>query len=285
MRAEQLLYAMGDIREDFIREAAPGSAAPRRRTWRWAVGLAACLAAVLLAVRLWPSPAYSSVKSGAGPSSGSGIPAGDMSDSADPGEPGASAPAIAVDGVTYVISGWFEHSLECPEGFAYAGETAVSYHDGPLPYYTSPGHPEWAYVYQECWDQRKQEPYMAYVRYVEEVLRGLTLVRYQGTVYVFLNDTYYLPYQTEVSPEDQARYDAVPYESVLKELPAGFEPVGRTVFDGHDLVPFSELGSNDLPGQQVLANPAEPDILLLRHYWSGLKGPDYWVFVRYQGDR
>lgn len=293
MGAEQLLYVITVIREDFIREAAPPTAAaPRRRVRRWAVGLAACFALALLIARAWPSPAYS-------PSAGSDVPA----ESAPPAENGPSAdsepppsagtdgpgnseadclPSLTVDGVTYVFS---SHgiSIECPEGFTYAGETTVSVYDALLPYYTNPERPEWVYVCQECYNQQTEEYYMGYVRYVEEVLRGLTLLRYQGEVYVYLNDTYYLPYYTEVAPEDQARYDAVPYTSVLKEPPAGFAPVGKTVLDEYDLVPVSELGSNNMPGRQVLANPAEPDILLLRNYWSGLKGPDYWVFVRYQG--
>ena len=294
MSAERLLYAIGDIRDNFIREAAPGNAAPRRRSWAWAAAIAACLCLVLLLARARPAlpvgggdaaPGDAPSAPGDAPLAGSEIPP--SPDAADPGEsggspgPGAGAPGLTVDGVTYVISGWFEHSLECPEGFSYAGEAAVTYQDDLLPYYTNPERPEWVYVYQECYNQQTREYYMSYVRYVEEVLRGLKLLRYQGTVYVFLNDTYYLPYLTEVAPEDQARYDAVPYDSVVRELPQGFEPVGKTVFDGHDLTPFSELGSNDLPGQQVLANPSEPDILLLRHYYSGLKGPEYWVFVRY----
>ena len=121
--------------------------------------------------------------------------------------------------------------------------------------------------------------------YAEEVLRWVTLLRYQGKVYIFLNDTYYLPYQTEVAPSDQARYDAVPYDSVLREVPEGFQPVGKTVFDERDLVPTSELGCNRLPGQQVLADPEEPDILLLCNYPSGLEGPEYWVFVRFQDEK
>lgn len=259
MSAEQLLCTLGGIRDDFIREAAPGTAAPRRRRWPWAAA-AACLCLVLLAAGVWLSPVH--IEGGGGDASSD------------------APPSLTVDGVTYVVSSYVEISTECPEGFTYAGETAVTDWDAPLPYYTSPERPEWVYVYQECWDQRKQEPYMAYVRYVKEALWGLKLVRYRREVYIALMDADHLSYQTEVDPGDQARYDAVPYGTVLRELPQGFEPVGRTVFDGHDLVPVSELGSNYLPGQQVLANPAEPDILLLSYYWSGLEGPEYWVFVR-----
>lgn len=261
MGAEQLLYALTGIRGAFIREAAPGAAVPRRRRWPWAAALAACLCLVLLMARARPA---------ASPESG-----------AD--SPGDGAPRLTVDGVTYVVSA---HpgtiSVECPEGFTYAGETTVTYREEPLPYYTNPEYPEWVYVCQECYNQQTREYYMGYVRYVEEVLRGLRLLRYQGEVYVFLLDTQYLPYQTEVDPEDQARYDAVPYGWVVKEPPQGFEPVGTTVFDGYDLVPVSELGSNDFFRQQVLANPEEPDILLRRYYPDGLSGPEYWVFVRYQ---
>lgn len=188
-------------------------------------------------------------------------------------------PSVEVKGTTYVITSVFEGASECPEGFAYAGEIAVSGSDTLKPYYINPERPEWVYVYQEC------RGHMGYVRYVEEVLRWVTLLRYQGEVYIFLNDTYYLPYQTEVAPSDQARYDAVPYDSVLQELPEGFQPVGKTVFDERDLVPTSELGCNRLPGQQVLADPEEPDILLLSNYSSGLEGPEYWVFVRFQDEK
>lgn len=197
----------------------------------------------------------------------------------------AQIPSVEVNGTTYVITSVFEGSSECPEGFAYAGETAVSGSDTLKPYYINPDRPEWVYIYQECRGQQTQEPYMGYVRYVEEVLRWVTLLRYQGEVYIFLNDTYYLPYQTEVAPSDQARYDAVPYDSVLRDVPEGFQPVGKTVFDEHDLVPTSELGCNRLPGQQVLADPEEPDILLLRNYSSGLEEPEYWVFVRFQDEK
>ena len=286
MGAEQLLYALTGIRGDFIREAAPGAAAPRRRRWPWAAALAACLCLALLIARSRPA----SPMSGEAPASGDASPADSETppptDAAGPGDsegspdPGCGAPSLTVDGVTYVVSS-HEISIVCPEGFTRAGEGAVTYHDGSLPYYTNPDRPEWVYVYQECYNQQTREYYMGYVRYVEEALRGLRLLRYQGEVYVFLLDAQYLPYQTAVNPEDQARYDAVPYASVLKELPAGFEPVGMTVFDGYDLVPVSELGSNDFFRQQVLASPAEPDILLRRYYQNGLSGPEYWVFVRY----
>ena len=135
-------------------------------------------------------------------------------------------PSVEVKGTTYVITSVFEGSSECPEGFAYAGETAVSGSDTLKPYYINPDRPEWVYIYQECRGQQTQEPYMGYVRYVEEVLRWVTLLRYQGEVYIFLNDTYYLPYQTEVALSDQARYDAVPYDSVLRDCARGLSASG-----------------------------------------------------------
>ena len=85
MSAEQLLYAIGDIRGDFIREAAPAGV-PRRRRWPWAAALAACLCLALLMARTQPaSPAESGVDA-----------SGDASASA-PEDPGAS-PSGGEDG-------------------------------------------------------------------------------------------------------------------------------------------------------------------------------------------
>ena len=54
MKREQLLRAVGDIRDDFIREAAPPAAAYRkRREFPWAGAVAACLA--LMIVGAWLS--------------------------------------------------------------------------------------------------------------------------------------------------------------------------------------------------------------------------------------
>ncbi len=275
MPAERLLYAIGDIRDSFIREAAPAGA-PRRRRWPWAAGLAACLCLALLIARAWPSSPAGDGDAG----SGDALPA-----DSGPSGPGCDIrSSLTVDGVTYTASGSFTPSPECPEGFTYAGEAAVTHHDGPLPYYTSPERPEWVYVYQECYNQQKQEFYMGYARYVDERLSALGhLLRYQGAAYMDLDVAQNLSRQAGADPEDQVRYGSVPYGHILQAPPEGFEPVGKTVFDGYDLVPTSELGSNRLPGQQVLANPAEPDILLLRWYQNGLSGPEYWVFVRCQG--
>ena len=150
MNGEQLLYAVSGIRDDFIREASPAAPVKHRHIRRWAAGLAACLALALIAV--WPK----------GPGS------------AAPGCDGA--PSVVVDGVTYLESGYFEHSLECPEGFTLAGDVKLEGYSDPCPYYTSPDHPEWVYVYQWCYDQRTREYYQAYVRYVTEPLRGTDLL-------------------------------------------------------------------------------------------------------------
>ena len=49
MTREQLLHAVGDIRDTFIREAAPPPASYRkRREFPWAGAVAACLALVIV---------------------------------------------------------------------------------------------------------------------------------------------------------------------------------------------------------------------------------------------
>ena len=66
MSAEQLLYAIGDIRGDLIREAVPAGL-PRRRRWPWAAALAACLCLVLLMVRTTAPAESGADTSGDGP--------------------------------------------------------------------------------------------------------------------------------------------------------------------------------------------------------------------------
>lgn len=255
MNAHQLLDALGGVREDFIREAAPvPPAAKRRRVWPALA--AACLAAVLAVGGLWPRP-----------SSGTG-------------ETRDGAPSVTVDGTLYIISPHLRAVRELPEGFVYTGE--VEFDGEPHAYYTSPDRPEWVYLFHNCYDSVTQTTFDGYIRYVEESLRGLCLLRYQGKVYVFLNDTRYFPFSREVDPADQARYDRVEaaYGAALQDLPEGFVPVGNAVFDGYDLVPTSELGSNTVPCQEILADPEDPEVLLARRYRNNQ--PEYWVYVQYQ---
>lgn len=180
-------------------------------------------------------------------------------------------PYVEVNGVKYLSSSHGAVFEECPPGFVYGGETEL---DGEsVPCYVNPAMPEWVYLYQTCWNQWTREYYPAYVRYVEETLRGLTLLRYDGQLYARLLDVDYLllkpAYQQDA--ELVKRFDSADTRYGWRfegAAPAGFSPLGITVFEGYDTIPSSELGVNFLGKRQVWCSSAEPDVLLVEADWS-----------------
>ena len=179
-------------------------------------------------------------------------------------------PYVEVNGVKYLSSSHGAVFEECPPGFVYGGETEL---DGEsVPCYVNPAMPEWVYLYQTCYNQWTREYYPAYVRYVEETLRGLTLLRYNGQLYARLLDVDYLllkpAYQQDA--ELVKRFDSADTRYGWRfegAAPAGFSPLGVTVFDGYDTIPSSELGVNSHWGEQIWSSSAEPDVLLMEDFW------------------
>ena len=179
-------------------------------------------------------------------------------------------PYVEVNGVKYLSSSHGVVFDECPTGFVYGGDTKL---DGQnTPYYVNPAVPEWVYLYQTCYNQWTREYYPAYVRYVEETLRGLELLRCNGQLYARLLDIDYLlldsAYQRDAAlvkrfDDADTRY-GWRFEGAA---PAGFSPLDVTVFDGYDTIPSSELGVNSLGKRQVWRSSAEPDVLLVEDSW------------------
>ena len=180
MTREQLLRAVGDIRDDFIREAAPPSAAYRkRREFPWAGAVAACLALVLVGSTFLLS------QMGMGGSDGSTATAGDQvqnetagasggamdgaADGADDSVPETAAPTVTVDGTIYVLADsggpWPE---TCPAGLVQAGEVELADTGEICPYFALPEDAGEIWVYQTCRDPETGTDYMGYVRYVAE---------------------------------------------------------------------------------------------------------------------
>lgn len=101
-------------------------------------------------------------------------------DMVDPGDGPAS---LVVNSTNYIISSHLAVTDELPAGFAKAGEAAVAGFES-CPYYTNPDVPEWLYVYHEVSTDgttgtlNRIEPHGAYVRYVDERIRGKDLVCY-----------------------------------------------------------------------------------------------------------
>ena len=176
MTREQLLDAVGDIRDAFIREAAPPASYRKQREFPWTGAVAACLALMIVGSTFFLS--QMNMGSGATGSGGasaatedtaevseSGGTVNGAADGTDDSEPETAAITVTVDGTVYVQAGGVgRHPEACPEGFSYAGEAELPDTGELCPYYADPERPGQIYVYQSCWDEGTGTTYMAYVR-------------------------------------------------------------------------------------------------------------------------
>ena len=161
MTREQLLDAVGDIRDAFIREAAPPPASYRKqREFPWTGAVAACLALMIVGSTFFLS--QMNMGDGATGSGGasavtedtaevgeSGGTVNGAADGTDDSEPETAAITVTVDGTVYVQAGGVgRHPEACPEGFSYAGEAELPDTGELCPYYADPERPGQIYVYQ-----------------------------------------------------------------------------------------------------------------------------------------
>ena len=180
MTREQLLRAVGDIRDTFIREAAPPPASYRkRREFPWAGAVAACLALVIVGSTFF----LSQLGMGSGDTSANDTAsaAGDAAENATAGESGGgmdvaadgadeaapenAAPMVTVDGTVYMLADSGPWPETCPAGFARAGEVVLPETGERCPYYTSPDQPGVIWVRMSCYDWAEESLYQGYVRY------------------------------------------------------------------------------------------------------------------------
>lgn len=294
MNAEKLLYAIGNVREEFVREADPARPVKRKnyRPLLATLGtLAACFALIWL-IRLpnWGSfdAATEDTKTEDATTESATEDTAAGSDGTGGGnETMGPVPSITIDGVTYLTSSHSHISKACPEGFSHAGEVMIDGIDQA--YYTNPEIPEWIYVYQECYNNIKQEPYWAYVRWVDASIRGIKFIRYNDQIYCALIDTYYFT-EDEVSAEARERYDRADTQyswRIEAETVEGFTEVGSTVFEEHDRIPQENFGSNIITNE-IWANPDDSEILLVRDYWftapatEEIRHTGFMVYVLYE---
>ena len=176
MTREQLLRAVGDIRDTFIREAAPPPASYRkRREFPWAGAVAACLALVIVGSTFFlsrlgmGSGATSSDTATATEDTAGNQTAGESggaADGADDAAPETAAPTVTVGGTVYVLADrggpWPE---TCPAGLVQAGEVKLPDTGEVCPYFAPPEDTGEIWVYQTCWDVKTGMAYMGYVRY------------------------------------------------------------------------------------------------------------------------
>nr|WP_276857480.1 hypothetical protein [Intestinimonas timonensis] len=277
MNRERLYRAIGDIDMKWVAESErPGK--KKRARARWGA-LAACLCLLaaapflLQALNTFQLPLFSA-GGGSGP------------------------PNITIDGRTFCVSSHVSVSAELPDGFALAGETAVADSGlGDCPYYLNPDIPEWVYVYHEVTTDgtldalghlKRTEPHDAYVRYVDQRLRGKDLLCCQGDLYISMWSADYYGEDPDVS---EAYYNEMEERFGLRiegDAPDSFVSVGIAAFSGDDTIPSGTLSSNQ--GQaEVYCSPNEPDVALVRTHWftsteeegREIRHEGFDVFIRY----
>ncbi len=254
MRGNEFLEKIGLIAPEFIEEA---EAKQKRRKNPWLKWLAAAACICILA----------------------GVAASGIF-YAPPQEPETSAPGevppnFTENGIKYFISPYADSVYkELPEGFAYAGETDAGGFEN-CPYYVNPDMPEWVFVYHEVRTNGEvdssgtiipAEPHDAYVRYVDERLRGKDLVCVSGDYYISMWSAKPYGNNPDVSAEYYDEMETKYGVRIEGEPPEGFVLTGTTEFSGHDTVPKGNLVSNE--GEfEVYANPDIPEIIYVSTFW------------------
>ena len=189
-------------------------------------------------------------------------------------DPSDGPSSLVVNGTSYLISPHLAVSDDLPDGFVRAGEASVGGFEN-CPYYTNPDMPEWVYVYHEVSTDGKvdatgtlnrTEPHNAYVRYVDERLRGKDLVCYNGEYYISMWSAQDYGNTPDVSHEYYDKMESTYGIRIEGEPPVGFASVGIAEFSGNDTIPRGMLVSNE-GAYEVYADSNNPDVVLVATKW------------------
>ena len=254
MRGSEFLDKMEHIAPEFIEEAEEKQKR-RKNLWIKWVAAAACICIIAVAV--------------------SSVDFYEPPQEPETSDPGEGPPNLILDGIRYLISPHADSVfLELPEGFVYAGETDTGGFED-CPYYINPDMPEWIFVYHEVRTNGEvdasgtivpAEPHNAYVRYVDERLRGKDLVCVSGDYYISMWSAKPYGDYPDVSAE---YYDLMETKYGIRiegEPPEGFVLIGTTEFSGHDTVPKGALASNE--GEfEIYINPDNPEVIYVSTFW------------------
>jgi hypothetical protein len=265
MKKEYFADVLGDISEDYIKEAMKPEKA-KSRTWvKWAA-IAACAAIVAVGgFAAWrqisaPSDIHAGVQ----------IADSQTSETAD----SSGIPSITLNGTTYIVSSHAAVYDELPEGFELAGEASIG-GDESYQYYVNLDVPEWVYVYQEVTTDgtldssgtlTDRAKHGAYVRYVDERLRGKALISFEGKFYISMWSAEYYGSSPDVTQEYYDEMKELYGVRIEGAVPEGFRLAGTAEFTGEDTVPTGELSSNTSP-LAVYYNPANPSVIYAETYW------------------
>ncbi len=252
MKVPRVVTAMNYLDDDLISDAIEYSPKKKKPVWMKWSALAACLCLVVVtAFSLFTPPAEE-------PQEGTdfGLPANFTS-----------------SGSTYFISPYLVSFEVLPNGFSKAGEVEIS-GIGKCPYFVNSNMPEWIYVYHEIRTRGEvdatgtlinTEPHLAYVRYVDERLRGKDLLCVGDKMYISMwsVNLYETPditweYHDAIDEEYGNRIEGMP--------PEGFELAGIAEFSGYDSVPSGELTMNT-DSAEVYLSKSDPNIALVDTHW------------------
>jgi len=258
MRKEDFAEVLGGISEEYIKEAETVKRAGKPFWVKWCAA-AACLCLMVLAV----APLFMRTTETPQDRMGSG------SDAC------GGPPRIALDNRTFIISSHLSAADELPDGFAPAGKINVIGGFEDCPYYLNPDAPEWVYVYHEMRTDgtadptgtlTSTQPHDAYVRYVDERLRGKDLICYNGRYYISMWSAEYFGGSPDVTREYYDEMDSLYGVRIEGTVPEGFLPAGTAEFTGNDTVPAGALASN-AEAAAVYYNPDDPAVIFAETHW------------------
>ena len=255
MNRKDLYNGFNEVDDDILERSETSSKSKKKPAWlKWGA-IAACLCLVVsiaIPVLFQQSPDT-------------------PHDTMDPSDGPSS---LVVNGVSYLISSHLAVSNDLPDGFVHAGEASVGGFEN-CPYYTNPDMLEWVYVYHEVSTDGKvdatgtlnrTEPHNAYVRYVDERLRGKDLVCYNGEYYISMWSAQDYGSTPDVSHEYYDKMESTYGVRIEGDAPDGFISVGIAEFSGNDTIPRGALASNE-GTYEVYANPSNPDVVLVATKW------------------
>lgn len=257
MRKEEFAEVLGGISEDYVKEAETAQKTEKPSWVKWGAA-AACLCLVVLA-------AMTFFQSSGTPQEGV--------DQADPS--GDGPPHFVIDDIAYIISPHLSVTEELPEGFVPAGNISIIDGFEDCPYYLNPDMPEWVYVYHEVRTDGTVDaagtltsttPHNAYVRYVDERLRGRDLICHNGKYYISMWSAESFGDHPDVTEEYYDEMYALYGLRIEGAAPDGFVLAGTAEFTGYDTVPAGTLASNT-EAAEVYYNPDDPAAVLVQTHW------------------
>lgn len=253
MRKEDFAEVLGDISENYVKEAETIKKTKNPVWLKWGAA-AACLCLVVGLAFFTREP--SAPQGGISPESG-------------------GPPHLVIDNRKFLISAHVSVADELPEGFVAAGNINVVGGLENCPYYLNPDVPEWVYVYHEVRTDgtvdaagtlKNTPPHNAYVRYVDERLRNKDLVCYQGKYYISMWSADCHGDAPDVTREYYDKMDSLYGKRIEGTVPNGFELAGTAVFAGNDTVPTGSLASNEGEAA-VYYDPNDPAVILVETHW------------------